>query len=92
MSQKQAVVHDEIVEEYVPMCRHCKKTVDEHAQDNCLFEPTTWDPMNAFEWVAWRKSLWSPLRNIGTDYLRDQLRTLSFARQILDKQSLGAKK
>ena len=43
---------------HTPTCRHCKKEKGEHTQDKCLFEATSWDPMNLEEWRAWRSSLW----------------------------------
>lgn len=92
MSQKQTFVHDEVIEEFVPTCRHCKKTKDEHVQDKCLFEATAWAPMDAEEWAAWRKSLWLAVGDVGTNYIREQLRNEGFARRVLAPYSMGTKK
>lgn len=82
MSQHQTRVHDEVIEEFVPTCRHCKKTEDEHAQDKCLFEATAWDPMSLSEWVEWRKKLWAELGGIGADFIRDKLKQAGFAQRM----------
>ena len=52
-------IHDEIIEEFVPTCRHCKKTSDEHVEGHCYFDSTSWDPMLTDEWMLWRRDVWS---------------------------------
>jgi hypothetical protein len=85
MVQKSTVVHDSVMEEFTPTCRHCKKTADEHmdgtedATGKCLFEATTWEEMSHDEWTEWRKSLWAEL---SADFIRDQLRSNGIASRI----------
>jgi hypothetical protein len=83
-------IHDEIIEEFVPTCRHCKKTATQHAQDKCLFESTPWDPMTPTEWTLWRREVWSQLADPGTNYLREQLRNEGFAKKVLSQYSWGS--
>jgi hypothetical protein len=82
------VVHDSVTEEFQYVCRHCKKTAEEHsdgteeAAGSCLFDSTTWDPMSQSEWVEWRKGLWLDLGNTGSEYIRDKLKEDGFAARI----------
>lgn len=65
MAQQSTAMHDEVVESFVPTCRHCKKTADEHAQGRCLFDATVWDAMSRSEWAEWRKSIWAEFGGIA---------------------------
>jgi len=47
--------------DYIPKCRHCKRTQDEHEEDKCLFESTTWDPMTHAEFSEWADRFWPGL-------------------------------
>ena len=48
------ILNDEA--DYVPKCRHCKRTANEHEEDKCLFESTSFDPMSYAEFSEWADS------------------------------------
>ncbi len=71
VDQRITQILDGIAEEFVPTCRHCKKTEDEHSLGKCLFDSSFWDPMNESEWAKWRNSLCGKLSAVDSEHLRD---------------------
>lgn len=76
-------IHDSVIEEYVEICRFCKEGAEAHAEGVCLFDATLFTPMPPAEWVEWRRQV--HLNNIGTDYLRQQLKP--FAERVVEAES-----
>jgi hypothetical protein len=91
-------IHDEIIEEFVPTCRHCKKTAEHHigghmfprqAHPSKLMFPRPWPCL--FDSTAWdplSQSEWVAWRKgvwaeeIGTSRIRDALKQANFAAEL----------
>lgn len=89
MTQPFTQVHDEIIETYVPTCRFCKKTADEHADGVCLFDATLFTPMSPEEWTQWRRQVWLEVAKTGAQFIREELKQSGFAREILGAKPKG---